>query len=137
MLRETMLAKRSLSQFVCLSVCLPACLPVCLLAADLYFFSRIALSWPLLGEVKLHRVVELCKQTLTDRLTTIITYFATSLRKRFLFTFLQRYNDSDHAECGGISETIPFSNFSAPKDFAIYIGLPTTGRGSRWWDTQL
>ena len=47
------------------------------------------------------------------------------------------YNDSDHAECGGISETIPFSNFSAPKDFAIYIGQPTTGRGLRWVDTQL
>ena len=136
---------------VCLSVCLPACLPgqpglpawlparlsVCLLAADLYFFRGLPCHGLCWEEVKLHRVVELCKQTLVDRLTTIITYFATSLRKRFLFTFLQRYNDSDHAECGGISETIPFSNFSAPKDFAIYIGQPTTGRGSRWVDTQL
>ena len=90
----------------------PACLPVCLLAADLYFFRGLPCHGLCWEEVKLHRVVELCKQTLTDRLTTIITYFATSLRKRFLFTFLQRYNDSDHAECGGISETIPFSNFS-------------------------
>ena len=115
-----MLAKRSLSQFVCLPACLPACLPglawpglaclaslaclraclpVCLLAADLYFFRGLPCHGLCWEEVKLHRVVELCKQTLTDRLTTIITYFATSLRKRFLFTFLQRYNDSDHAEC--------------------------------------
>ena len=92
-----MLAKRSLSQFVCLSVCLSvwpglaclaslACLRSCLsIGCGLRGLPCHGLCWE---EVKLHRVVELCKQTLTDRLTTIITYFATSLRKRFLFTYL-------------------------------------------------
>ena len=29
--------------------------------------------------------------------------------------------------CGGITETIPFSNFFATNDFAIYIGLTLQG----------
>ena len=67
---------------------LPASLSVCLsIGCGLVLFRGLPCHGLCWEEVKLHRVVELCKQTLTG-LTAIITYFATSLRKRFLFTFL-------------------------------------------------